>query len=389
MGMTDSRGRGLHVVLRVAGGTSLVLGVPAPLRIAHALVDQGIERFIFVTDSIPTFARAWKGQLKSLPWTSISATEGSLASRVDHRSPMLVLAPDGMPHPDDLRTFIAEARARATSTAWVWSGRTVAMYCPAAHQLVTAVPEVSVDFPTSALSQPVANRLVALSRSWYDLTDAKDVQRAERDLLLSLRKDTDGYLARVDRRLSIALSRALHRTPVTPNIVTAASLVVGLAGAGLLATPRYGTALLGALLLWTTCILDGCDGEIARLKLLATASGARFDVIADTIVHIAVFVALPINVYLTHPGLAAIPAGLVLLSGVLLSMAFVWWLLLRSPAPRRGAVELFYERVASRDFIYVILVLAVVRRLDWFLWTAAVGSHLFWLSLCVLAWRRR
>lgn len=387
--MAGSLAQGLQVVLRVPAGASLVLGVPAPLRIAHALVELGVERFVFVADSIPTFARSWNGQLRSLPWTSISPVDGSLAGSLDDRSPVLILAPDGMPHPDDLRAFVAEARWRATSTAWVWSGRTVAMYFPAASQLFTAFPHASVGFPTSALSQPSAHRLVALSRSWYDLQDGKDVQRAERDLLLGLRKDTDGYLARVDRRLSIALSRVLLRTPITPNAITASSLVVGLVGAALLATPHYGTALAGAFLLWTTCILDGCDGEIARLKLLATPFGARFDVVADTIVHIALFVALPLNVYLTHPGVAVIPAGLVLLTGVVLSMVFVWWLLLRSPAPRRGPVELFYERVASRDFIYVILVLAAVRHLDWFLWTAAAGSHLFWLSLCFLSWRRR
>src|SRR2546422_7233593 len=50
-------------------------------------------------------------------------------------------------------------------------------------------------------------------------------------LLRSLHKPGDGYLARFDRVLSIALSRWLIRTPITPNVITAASLVVGLVGA--------------------------------------------------------------------------------------------------------------------------------------------------------------
>lgn len=138
-----------------------------------------------------------------------------------------------------------------------------------------------------------------------------------------------------------------------------------------------------------TCILDGSDGEIARLKLLASPWGARFDVIADNVVHLAVFVALPLNLRLAHPDFAVIPAGVTSLTGVVLSMACVWWLLLRRPVQQRGSLQLFYERVASRDFIYLILVLAAARRLEWFLWAAAVGSHIFWLSLCWLWWRRR
>jgi hypothetical protein len=32
---------------------------------------------------------------------------------------------------------------------------------------------------------------------------------------------------------------------------------------------------------------------------------------------------------------------------------------------------------ASRDYVYLILALTAIGRLDWFVWAAAVGSHLF------------
>ena len=101
------------------------------------------------------------------------------------------------------------------------------------------------------------------------------------------------------------------------------------------------------------------------------------------------FLALPVHLHLSHAHAAVIPAGLVLIAGVLLSMASVWWLILRQPSPRRGPGALLYERIASRDFIYVLLALAVVHRLEWFLWAAAGGSHVFWLTLWALARRRR
>src|SRR5207247_2038776 len=114
-------------------------------------------------------------------------------------------------------------------------------------------------------------------------------------------------------------------------------LLVGRLGAGVLAVPAYGAAIAGALLLWCSCILDGCDGEVARLQLLSTPGGARFDAITDNVVHVAVFLALPVHLHLSHAHAAVIPAGLVLIAGVLLSMASVWWLILRQPSPRRGA----------------------------------------------------
>jgi CDP-alcohol phosphatidyltransferase len=82
-------------------------------------------------------------------------------------------------------------------------------------------------------------------------------------------------------RFSIALSRRLARTRITPNQITAASLAVGLAGAALVASADYATCLLGTLIVWLSSILDGCDGEIARLKLLSSEAGRWFDLLVE------------------------------------------------------------------------------------------------------------
>ena len=42
--------------------------------------------------------------------------------------------------------------------------------------------------------------------------------------------------------------------------------------------------------------------------------------------------------------------------------------------------------MASRDFSLVLLFFALVGKLEWFLWLAAIGSNLFWV---VLAWVTR
>ena len=390
--MASSVAPRLQVVLSVVPDVPLVLGVPTALRAAHALVDVPVDRFIFVTGSIAALTGRWNAQLRALPWTAVSSP-AAVGSALAPTSAVLVLDPEGMPEAGELRAFLGECRRRAAPTAWLWSGRTVAVYYPAGRSARRSVLGRSSQ-GVSGSPRPVdadfhGERLVADVRAWYDLRDPKDVERAEHDLVRSLRKDTDGYVARLDRGISIPVSLALTRTAITPNAVTASSLLVGLLGAGVLAVPAYGAAIAGALLLWCSCILDGCDGEVARLRLLSTPWGARFDAVTDNVVHVAVFLALPVHLHLSHAHAAVIPAGLVLIAGVLLSMASVWWLILRQPSPRRGPGALLYERVASRDFIYVLLALAVVHRLEWFLWAAAGGSHVFWLTLWALARRRR
>jgi phosphatidylglycerophosphate synthase len=137
----------------------------------------------------------------------------------------------------------------------------------------------------------------------------------------------------------------------------------------------------GALALWACCILDGCDGEVARIKLLASPSGARFDTVADNIVHLATFVAVAQHVHGVRPDLGLAGPATLLLTGMLLSMASVWWLINRSPPEQRAGFPRVFERIASRDYIYLVVALTAVERLHWFVWAAALGANAFWLSL--------
>src|SRR5205085_4211542 len=124
----------------------------------------------------------------------------------------------------------------------------------------------------------VAEHQPERAQAWSDATDPGDARHVERGLLKALHQPGDGYLARFDRRISIALSRLLIRTPIVPNAITALSLLVGLGGAVLLASAPWSVAVLGAVCLWLSCILDGCDGEVARLKMLTSRWGGRFDI---------------------------------------------------------------------------------------------------------------
>jgi phosphatidylglycerophosphate synthase len=374
----------LQVVIPVPETPALVAGLPVPVRAADAFRDGlKADRLIFYARSTD-FASEWGDSLRGLPWVVFSEwREGRpLRDLVSADGSVLALSPEVMPDTGAVRHFIERAAAGRGPHRLVQDGRTFAAYYPDAEELKDALQSGRI--PAGGLLAP-ADAVEVLadgdSVDWRSVTHPVEAAFQERRLFESLPQTADGYIARLDRRLSMALSKRLLPLPVTPNHITLASLVIGLSGAALLAGTSYPLQVLGALMLWSCCILDGCDGELARLKLMCSPEGARFDVLADNAVHLAIFIAIPVHIQKMHPGTDFMKPGLLLLSGFLLSAFWVWRLILARPESRRGPSAAVFERIASRDFIYLVLLLTIFRRLEWFLWAAASGSHLFWLAL--------
>ncbi len=133
-------------------------------------------------------------------------------------------------------------------------------------------------------------------KAWLDVDTPEDLRRASRRLIASLREGKgkeDGFVsAWLNRPISVRLSTILARTGITPNQITAASFLLAMASAGLLAAGEYATNLLGGVLLQAASILDGCDGEVARLKESGSARGAWLDTLLDRYADLAVAVAI-------------------------------------------------------------------------------------------------
>ncbi|PYN93120.1 MAG: hypothetical protein DMD91_30860 [Candidatus Rokuibacteriota bacterium] len=226
-------------------------------------------------------------------------------------------------------------------------------------------------------------------RSGFALGGVADVPAAETWLLRSLIKPNEGFMSRhFERRISLALTRRLVKTGVTPNAMTIVSVAIGLAGAPffLSSSPLY--QVVGALLFLTHSILDGCDGEIARLKFLESNGGAVLDFWGDNVVHAAVFVSLTLGWVIYAGSLWPLGIGAFAVMGTALAAAAVW---------RRGVLAWAVEEhasararlvatIAHRDFIYVILGLALFGQARWFIAVTAVGALPF---LGVVAWVSR
>ena len=89
----------------------------------------------------------------------------------------------------------------------------------------------------------------------------------------------DGVVSRyLNRPLSRPLAATLARTPVTPDVVTFATLAFSL---GVGALVGLGWHLAGGVGIQLASVIDGVDGDLARLRGRTSRFGAALDAIAD------------------------------------------------------------------------------------------------------------
>jgi CDP-L-myo-inositol myo-inositolphosphotransferase len=119
--------------------------------------------------------------------------------------------------------------------------------------------------------------------SWLDVDTPEALREAERWLLRNQGSKTrDGPVSRhLNRPVSRWLSRYLVRTTVTPNQISLLSWMMSCVAAGLMAMNGYPALAAGGALAQLASVIDGCDGEIARLKHSQSEFGGWFDAVLD------------------------------------------------------------------------------------------------------------
>jgi CDP-L-myo-inositol myo-inositolphosphotransferase len=128
---------------------------------------------------------------------------------------------------------------------------------------------------------------------WIDVDDKTDRKNAELLICNKLKKDTDGPVSQIlNRPISLRISKLLLKTGITPNQISVLSFVIGLAGASFFFTGEYLYLILGAMLVHIHSIVDGCDGEVARLKLRQTKYGGWLDSVLDRYADAAIILGL-------------------------------------------------------------------------------------------------
>ena len=251
--------------------------------------------------------------------------------------------------------------------------------------------------PFDALADSFETAAQSLDPAGRYAVAAGDTAAAENWLLKSLVKDTEGFMSRhVERPISLAISRRLVDTGITPNAMTLISAAIGLASAPffLSAAPVY--QVIGAILLLTHSILDGCDGELARLKFIESRWGGILDFWGDNIVHVAVFACMAVGATLATGAAWPIVAGIAAVLGAGLSAAVVYWHTMREKDEkeplftsvanvRESLLSKLLDALTRRDFIYLVLALSIFGKAAWFLVLAAIGAPIFLIMLLFIA----
>jgi phosphatidylglycerophosphate synthase len=155
----------------------------------------------------------------------------------------------------------------------------------------------------------------------------RDRRKAERLIFKSLAKPVDGLVSRhLNRPISTRISRILARLPVHPNLISILALVVAGVPSGLFsALGTYPGLAIGGLLFQLNSILDGVDGEIARVKHLSSRRGEWLDSVCDTLSNLVYLSGVTVGVH------RALGSDLLLWSGIAavvlntLAVAAMFW----------------------------------------------------------------
>lgn len=215
--------------------------------------------------------------------------------------------------------------------------------------------------------------------------DAATAERAARALWKSLASSADGLVDKYfNRPAGRALSKSLVNTSVSPNQVSVAATVLGLVSAGLFAMGGPQAALCGALLLQVSAIVDCVDGELARVMFKESPLGKWLDIVGDQIVHIGVFVCIGVGLYRSGSPSPVLPLAVSAAIGVVISFAIVMRGLMKPETQQNSRLQKLIDATTNRDFSVLLILLALVGKLSWFLWLAAIGVHVFWMLALAL-----
>lgn len=246
-------------------------------------------------------------------------------------------------------------------------------------------------------------------RMWQDVDTAEDLAVAKKKLLDGLRKDSDGPIARyLNRPVSTRISSLLVHTPVTPNQISVSTLVMSVAAAAFAAMGGYLNFLAAGLLFHLASIVDGVDGEVAKLKFMTSRRGEWIDTVCDNLGYVVFLAGLIVGAYRADLPPLYVQAGAVGLVAATGSILNLTWSVAREESSGSFlSVEYGYEEgtglgsrimqalhfMGKRDFLaFLALVLAVIGHLPFGLILFGVGATLLLfpatLKANISSWRR-
>lgn len=167
-----------------------------------------------------------------------------------------------------------------------------------------------------ARREPVAT--FAVAELWQEIRNEADVATARRKVLAGAVGIADGVIARhLNRPLSRRITERLVTRAVQPWQVSLSVFALTLAAGLAFAVGHAGT---GGVLAQTAAVLDGVDGELARIRYQDSAFRRVYDALLDRIGDAAVIGGMTLYAWLAGAGHGVVAIGFAAVAGSSLSM---------------------------------------------------------------------
>ena len=278
--------------------------LPVLLRVILGARKAGATRIVVAVDQVtgPEVRRELQSTRRlpeSVEWIQIGTGKMSLASLLgqlaaETRGPLVLIAGDRTYHPS-LHRRAGEWSEESGALTLTSSGQPVGILAisrdVAADLAKHSRPNITcIEDLHAWLSSNYSVECETVQEDlWQRISNEQDRQSADQKLDRWLVKPTDGIFARLNRRVSIPISRQIIRFPITPNMVSLFTLGVSFSSGVFYARGGYWNMLLGAFLSAFASILDGSDGEVARLKLQESAFGCWLETVCDYLYYLFIF----------------------------------------------------------------------------------------------------
>lgn len=258
------------------------------------------------------------------------------------------------------------------------------------------------------------------------VVDRASARHARRTLLSQSIKplEIDGIVCYLlIRRLSVRLTTLMLPFPITPNLITGLSVLLGVAAGVAVSAGVHRWTVVGGGLLMVSLVLDNCDGEVARVKHQFSDWGAWFDIYGDFVVNAAFMAGMAVGAWQRFDQPVYLYAGAFALFAVTFyngtvfryihrlgipdEFLFKWWF--DQEAEASAAEADAPEPVASsggpsglgrllsglkylgrRDFfIFAYLMTAIFGVLHWAFWATVAGAAMSFVMTCyqVFFWK--
>jgi 1L-myo-inositol 1-phosphate cytidylyltransferase / CDP-L-myo-inositol myo-inositolphosphotransferase len=341
-----------HAILVAAGtgidgerlnshGKTLVGGIPQVKRLIITAERAGIKRFTIIVEGdnspLKEILKNEKRIKSSLIWHSLGSAikfepEPSLILQSN-----LIISPTGLSglmictvSRDEIAVLVDEdkdawvkTKGDAVEDISLSGGKVVGAFVSHGSLLEKSIlNSMSLKGWTEELVGRGSVKSVRFSDGyWMRLTSDKNSRQEAENLLFSnVRKSSSGWISKnINTRISIPISRLLIRTPLTPNMISVLIGIIGMLCGFFYAIER---PILGAVFLELSTILDGCDGEVARIKLMESKRGQWVDTVSDQLTFLSFVVGVPIGFYRIAKSPLAITLGSI---NLLIFLFFLVW----------------------------------------------------------------